>query len=633
MHETAGHDVSGDPLAEAAVSDASFDGASLCLAVSGLAPRRVVGKREEEASVEMHPLLSRQLKSVGLTAADVPDAYQWARILERISATYEQADVDRAMLEHALETGSNEMQELNDQLRQSSEKAMAKKSVELQESLVLAHAVQESVAEGILVYQGDKVLSWNRRFGDMCRMPAALLAAPTVASFLAHVCTLAKSPEQLKWSASFDPARQRPVQSGDIELVDGRIFDRYAAPILGVEGMEHCRIVCYRDVTEERKALAQRGVVAERMASVGQLVASVAHEINNPLAYVKGNVELVAGELRRRRSAADAPLLEALDDSSVGVDRIAVIVRDLRALSRVDDEQRARVDVTSVLESALHMATNQISHRARIVRGFGVVQPVMANEGRLAQVFLNLLVNASQAIPEGCVGDNEVSVSTRTSGAGTVCIEIRDTGIGIKPEDLERIFDPFFTTKPLGDGTGLGLSICKGIIEKLGGRIRVESTVGRGSSFIIELPVAASVEADAEIADDVAEPSRARLKILVVDDDPMVRRMLDRMLREHVVQSAASVDDGLAALAASEFDLVLCDVMMPDRTGADMHREVRLRWPSMLPRVVFMSGGAFTPALQTFLEQPSITRLDKPLFPRAVAELVERISALEEDAA
>jgi CheY-like chemotaxis protein len=113
----------------------------------------------------------------------------------------------------------------------------------------------------------------------------------------------------------------------------------------------------------------------------------------------------------------------------------------------------------------------------------------------------------------------------------------------------------------------------------------------------------------------------------------MVRRMLDRMLRDHFVQSAASVDDGLAALAASDFDLVLCDVMMPDRTGADMHREVRLRWPSMLPRVVFMSGGAFTPALQTFLDQPSITRLDKPLFPRAVAEIVERIVALEKQAA
>jgi signal transduction histidine kinase len=581
----------------------------------------------------MHPLLFRQLEKVGLTAAEVPDAEQWARVLERMSATYEQADVDRAMLEHALETCSNEMQELNDQLRQTSEKAIAKKSVELQESLVLAHAVQESVAEGILVYQGDKVLSWNRRFGEMCRMPAALLASPTVASFFAHVCTLAKSPEQLKSSASIDPAKQRPVESSDLELVDGRIFDRYAAPIVGVEGMKHCRIVCFRDVTEERRALAQRGFVAERMASVGQLVASVAHEINNPLAYVKGNVEFIAGELRRRRSSADAPLLEALDDSSVGIDRVAVIVRDLRALSRVDDERRARVDVIDVLESALHMATNQISHRARIVRSFGAVQPVMANEGRLAQVFLNLLVNASQAIREGCVGDNEVSVITRTSGAGTVCVEIRDTGTGIAPEHLERIFDPFFTTKPLGDGTGLGLSICKGIVEKLGGSIRVETAIGRGSSFVIELPVAVSDEHDTEKANDVAEPSRAKLKILVVDDDPMVRRMLDRMLRDHFVQSAASVDDGLAALAASDFDLVLCDVMMPDRTGADMHREVRLRWPSMLPRVVFMSGGAFTPALQTFLDQPSITRLDKPLFPRAVAEIVERIVALEKQAA
>jgi signal transduction histidine kinase len=581
----------------------------------------------------MHPLLSRQLEELGLVADECPDSQQWQRLVERISAKYGQADVDRTMLEHALETCANDMQALNEQLRLSSERAMAKKSVELQKSLVLAHAVQESVAEGILVFQGSKVLSWNQRFREMCDVAAALLTAPTTAAIMAHVSTLMKSPEERRAIAAMDPNEQRPIIADELELADGRKFERYAAPIIGVEGMEQCRIVCYRDVSEERRALAQRGVVAERMASVGQLVASVAHEINNPLAYVKGNVEFVAGELRRRRSAADAPLLEALDDSSVGVDRIAVIVRDLRALSRVDEEQRARVDVTAVLQSALHMATNQISHRARIVRSFEALQPVMANEGRLAQVFLNLLVNASQAIPEGCVDDNEVSVSTRTSGAGMVCVEIRDTGAGIAPKHLERIFDPFFTTKPLGDGTGLGLSICKGIIEKLGGSIRVESVVGRGSSFIIELPVASAEERATEEPNDVAEPSRAKLRVLVVDDDPMVRRMLDRMLSEHLVESASSVDDGLAALAVSAFDLVLCDVMMPDRTGADMHREVSLRWPDMLPRVVFMSGGAFTPALQMFLDQPSVTRLDKPLFPSAVAEILERIAALEKHAA
>jgi CheY-like chemotaxis protein len=108
-----------------------------------------------------------------------------------------------------------------------------------------------------------------------------------------------------------------------------------------------------------------------------------------------------------------------------------------------------------------------------------------------------------------------------------------------------------------------------------------------------------------------------------------VRRMLDRMLQEHVVESTSSVDEGIASLERSEFDLVLCDVMMPDRTGADMHHEVRLRWPFLLPRMVFMTGGAFTPALQTFLDQPLITRLDKPLFPRAVAEIVRRIAELD----
>ena len=577
---------------------------------------------------DLHPLLRRQITKIGQTATEPPSADQWALLLERVSQTYVQSDLDRTMLEHALETCSNEMQDLNDQLRQSSEKAIAKKTVELQASLVLARAVQESVAEGILVYQGDNVLSWNQRFAELWRMPAAMLVAPTAPTLMNHVCALVKSPEKLRDSVAADARSSKGVAVSDLELLDGRVFVRYTAPIVGVEGVEHGRIVCFRDVTEERRVLAQRVVVGERMASVGQLVASVAHEINNPLAYVKGNVEFVAGELRRRRSAGDASLLEALDDSCVGVDRIAVIVRDLRALSRVDEEQRARVDVVTVLESALQMATNQIRHRARIVRELGPVPAVMANEGRLAQVFLNLLVNASQAIGEGCVGQNEVSVVTRTTAAGAARIEIRDTGSGIAPECLERIFDPFFTTKPLGVGTGLGLSICKGIVEKLGGTIRVETKLGHGSCFVIELPAALEDAAFAEKEERGAAQARSRLKILVVDDDPMVRRMLDRMLHDHVVTSVSSVDEGVAALARSEFDLILCDVMMPDRTGADMHHEVRLRYPELLLRLVFMTGGAFTPALQTFLDQPSITRLDKPLFPRAVAEVVRSIVAL-----
>jgi signal transduction histidine kinase len=575
----------------------------------------------------VHALLVRQLKKLGVPEGQRPTDEQWSALLERVALTYQQADQDRYMLERSLDTCSSEMHDLYDQLQRASDDQIAK-GVELEASLSLARAIQESVGEGIIVFDGQQVLSWNRRLVEMWRFPEAVLAARTIEDFLAHACTLVKSPADFRNTATSDDAGDSTALTTDVELVDGRIFVRYKAPIVGATGVVRGRIVCYRDVTEERRVLAQRAVVGERMASVGQLVASVAHEINNPLAYVKGNVEFVAGELRRRRSSADAPLLEALDDSSVGVNRITVIVRDLRALSRVDEEKRARVDVVSVLESALQMATNQIRHRARIVRDLGPVPAVMANEGRLAQVFLNLLVNASQAISEGCVSQNEVSVITRTTAAGAVQIEIRDTGSGIAPECLERIFDPFFTTKPLGIGTGLGLSICKGIIEKLGGSIRVESALGRGSCFVIELPPAFTDDCSVDQEEAYVPRPRGKLRILVVDDDPMVRRMLDRMLHEHVVESAASVDDGVAALGRSDFDLVLCDVMMPDRTGADMHRELRERWPSLLPRVVYMTGGVFTPALQTFLDQPSIRRLDKPIFPHAVADIVARIVGL-----
>ena len=571
----------------------------------------------------MHPLLLRQLKKLGMLPERRPTDEQWASFLARAEQTYLQADQDRYMLERSLDTCSKEMHDLYDRLQRASAEEIAKKSVELEASLALAHAIQESVAEGIAVLDGERVITWNARLAEMWGLPEALLARPTLEGLVDHVSGQLESPERFRAAALADVAGPVQVSSSDIELQDGRTFVRYTAPITSVAGVAKGRIVCFRDVTEERRVSAQRGVVAERMASVGQLVASVAHEINNPLAYIKGNIEYVVTELGRRCSPMDGELIEALGDTCVGVDRIAVIVRDLRALSRVDEEARTRVDIAGVLESALQVANNQIRVRARVKRDFGRLPHVMANEGRLVQVFLNLLVNAAHAIPEGRTAQNQIAVSARATPAGTVRVEVRDSGSGIPSECLEQIFDPFYTTKPLGVGTGLGLSICKGIVEKLGGRISVESALGRGSCFAVELPAASDGERG-----DSARPAEhqlsASLRFLVVDDDAMVRRMLERMLREHVVVTATSVDEGVAAMAGAKFDIILCDVMMPDRTGLDMYAEVQHRWPELLPRLVFMSGGAYTPALQEFVEQPSIKTLEKPLSRHAVDAVVTK---------
>ncbi|WP_426752373.1 ATP-binding protein [Myxococcus sp. Y35] len=246
------------------------------------------------------------------------------------------------------------------------------------------------------------------------------------------------------------------------------------------------------DITD-RKTMQAQLVVSDRLAAVGTLAAGVAHEINNPLAFVLSNLSFLAGELhglaRELPPGRMAELEEVLREATDGAHRVRQIVRDLRTFSRGDDEVATAVNVQTVLESAITLARSELKQRAQIVRDYREVPLVEGNEGRFGQVFLNLLINAAQAIPLGAPEHHEVRLSLRTSG-DRVIVEVRDTGVGMPPEVRARIFDPFFTTKPVGEGTGLGLSICHGIVTGFGGDISVESEEGRGSTFRVSLPVA-----------------------------------------------------------------------------------------------------------------------------------------------
>ncbi|QSQ15785.1 ATP-binding protein [Myxococcus landrumensis] len=245
------------------------------------------------------------------------------------------------------------------------------------------------------------------------------------------------------------------------------------------------------DITD-RKAMQAQLVVADRLAAVGTLAAGVAHEINNPLAFVLSNLSFLAVELQSvarelppgRTSEMEEVLREAVD----GAHRVRQIVRDLRTFSRGDDEAAAAVNLQAVLESAITMARGELKMRAQIIRDYRDVPLVEGNEGRFGQVFLNLLINAAHAIPEGKPESHQVRVVLRST-EDRVIVEVHDTGVGMAPEVRARIFDPFFTTKPVGEGTGLGLSICHGIVTGFGGEIAVESEPGRGSVFRVTLPV------------------------------------------------------------------------------------------------------------------------------------------------
>lgn len=371
-----------------------------------------------------------------------------------------------------------------------------------------------------------------------------------------------------------------------------------------------------RDISD-RKNMEARLLVADRMASLGTLAGGVAHEINNPLAYVSGNLEHIREQVVTLQGARDsASILTALDHAEHGVFRIREIVRDMKTFSRSDDERRGAVNVHDVLELAIKMVWNEIRHRAKLSREFNPVPAVMANESRLGQVFVNLLMNAAHAIVEGRAEDNEIVIRTTASTARIVAIEISDTGSGI-PEDVKsRVFDPFFTTKTVGSATGLGLAICHGIIRSLGGDITFDSQVGRGSTFRIVLP-ASRVEARRASTSHPPPmpPSQRRGRVLIIDDEPLVAETLAlALLREHDVETARSGDEALRRLSTdSSFDVIFCDLMMPQMTGMDLYAKLRGSSPEIASRMVFLTGGAFTPGARAFVESGTRTVLEKPI--------------------
>ena len=445
--------------------------------------------------------------------------------------------------------------------------------------------------------------------------PAALLSSQSVA-------IMADPPEH-------DVARERRrnLLRGErqgFHFVRWRRRDGSVVPVevtialIDFEG-ERAIMIVGRDLTE-RTELRNRLAIAERMASIGTLAAGVAHEINNPLTHLSLGLEHCARELRalaaERGDTRAAAIVESIDAAREGVGRVSAIVKSLKAMSRKDDDARVALDVRTVLETAIEVVRHQILHRARLVKAFGPVPPVRASAARLLQVFVNLLANAAQAIPVGRAEDNEVTVVTELAATGHVVVEVRDTGSGIPPELVSRVFDPFFTTKDIGEGTGLGLAICHGIVTSLGGVITVENRDAGGTVLRVALPQASgSVELPQPTAQRPRSvPAAERGRLLIVDDDLTVGRACRLSLEvKFDVTLVTSVREALDELHAGvEFDAILCDLMMPVRTGMDLYAELTHSHPRLRERMVFMTGGAFTESATTFLDTVPNLRVEKP---------------------
>jgi signal transduction histidine kinase len=404
-----------------------------------------------------------------------------------------------------------------------------------------------------------------------------------------------------------------------------------------------------RILIESKQQATMRQSETERLASLGRLAAGVGHEINNPLAFVMMNLRECLGALRPTARALEDPVrgpltepmavaltshvagvIDMLEDCLVGAERIRGTVGNLQRLSTYNPDGAQTppgpLDLHELIDESVSIVWNQIRHRARLVKCYGKVPPIPGNGTTLGQVFLNLLVNGVQAIPEGDAEHNEIRISTRAEtgeNGPEVMVEFSDSGAGIAPEVLSHVFEPFFTTKATGEGTGLGLSLSRQTVNALGGRISVESNEQtKGTVFRVHLPagpgggkVAAAPQrilAGGQPAS--AEPPGPRGRVLVIDDEALIGRVIGNALKsEHDVVVVQRASEAISRIEqGAVFDVVLCDVVMPDLSGPEFYATLAARWPDLVPRLVFMTGGAFTPETSNFLEHLTTRVLSKP---------------------
>lgn len=370
------------------------------------------------------------------------------------------------------------------------------------------------------------------------------------------------------------------------------------------------------------RELRRRLEHADRLAAIGTLAAGVAHEVNNPAAYVLMNLKTCREHLAaiRREESPEVvdemigEMMEMLDDNLRGVERIVAIVQALRSYARSDPDEVEAVDVAQVCKDAHALIGNQLRHRARLTVELAPVPPIAADARKLSQVVINLLVNAADAVESAGAHDGrEQEIQLRCMARdGRVELTVTDTGVGIPPAYRARIYDPFFTTKPRGSGSGLGLAIVRDIVERFGGRITVESTAGRGTTFTVGFPVDSRGRAGRAAPQIAPAPSRG--SVLIIDDEIALTSALRRQLRAH--HDVTVINDGAAGLAAvlrQDYDVILCDIMMPGTDGLVVLETLRRNRPDVVPRLVLMTAGVAADPMRERVLSAGGQLIDKPV--------------------
>ena len=527
---------------------------------------------------------------------------------------YHEAQRSNAELEQRVEHRTAELQAINARLeqeiaeRQHAEAVLRRSEAHLRSLIENASDIIAILdAQGILRYvspSAERVLGYPPQ-QVLGKQVAALVHADDVAEVNTTSLEALNSPGVTR-SVTFR-LRHRDGSWRICEAIGKNLLDDPAV----------CGFVVHtRDITERKQAeeqlQRQQEVLAqsEKLAAMGSLLAGVAHELNNPLSVVVMEADLLSEE------EAGGPLAESAKKITQAAARCAGIVQNFLALARQHPPERSQVHFNALIRETLELLdyplrVDNVETHLHLAED---VPPLWADPNQLRQVLINLVTNAHQALRETAV-PRRLTLTTRTDAARSrVTLSVADTGPGIPPAMQARIFEPFFTTKPVGVGCGLGLSLCRGILEEHGGMIRVHSRTGHGTNFLIELPIE-TIPMPESAAPTTPELSALRDKtILVVDDESGIRSALAHLLRRdgHQVETAANGHLALARLQEQAFDLIFCDLRMPELDGPGLYRALELRHPHMLRQMIFLTGDTLSPDTRTFLERTEVPRLTKP---------------------
>jgi PAS domain S-box-containing protein len=480
----------------------------------------------------------------------------------------------------------------------------------------------QNLPKGVMIIDDKNILFANRTLVKMLGFAAAeeFLGHPMLELIHPdyHDVAFEKSVNDAATGASAPPLKIKLIgEKGKTVYVES---SNIAIRFFG----KNATLVFMRDITYQNK-MEQQAVLNDKLATVGTLAAGVAHEINNPLSYVLGNLVFLKEQFAdlknhlRETGAKDdfcvnllSEMSDELSDIAEGGEKIREIVKGLKAFVHGSEEEVEKLNLNHVIESAINMTFHVIKQKARIEKELAVDLPILtANSGKLQQVFINLLINASQSIAGNHPADNKISVRTGRND-GHLFVEITDTGKGIPENVLPRIFDPFFTTKAVGEGTGLGLSVCNEILKSYPGTIQVHSKVGKGTTFIVNLPLENGRNA-AEI--DHPSPKMENGLVLAVDDEPGNLELLSRMLRkEYKVLTAFSGVEALLVLEkeGGKVNAIVTDINMPDMSGIALYKAVAEKFPALAEKIIFVTGGAFNQETVEFFKTLPNPCLEKP---------------------